>query len=83
MKIHRIRASMIATLPFLLKISITAILFHWLNDKTCLLSPDGVHPEISLSLRLLVICLLPPDLMIIYYCLFIFFKRTHFFQWLP
>ena len=48
------------------------------------LSPDGVHPQVSSSLRLLVLCLVRPDLFVIYYCLSVFFfQRTHFFHWLP
>ena len=39
------------------------------------LSPDGVHPQISSSLRLLVRCLVRLDLFVINYCLFIFFKE--------
>ena len=38
------------------------------------LSPDRVHPQNSSFLRLLVICLVRPDMFVIYYCLFIFFK---------
>ena len=38
------------------------------------LLPDGVHPRISSSLRLLVLCLVRPDLFVIYYRLSIFFK---------
>ena len=40
------------------------------------LSPDGVHPQKSSSLRLLVLCLVRPDLFVIYYCLFIFSKDS-------
>ena len=40
------------------------------------LSSDGVHPQISSSLRLLVLCLLRLDLFIIYQCLFIFSKNS-------
>ena len=43
------------------------------------LSPDGVHPQISSSLRLLVLCLIHPDLFVIfvmYYCLLIFSKNS-------
>ena len=39
------------------------------------LSPDGVDPKISSSLRLLVLCLVCPDL---YYCLFIFKEPISF-----
>ena len=35
------------------------------------LSPDRVHPQISSSLRLLVLRLVRPDLFVRYYCLFI------------
>ena len=45
------------------------------------LSPDGVHPQVSSSLRLLVFCLVRPDLLVINYCLF--FQITDFFHWLP
>ena len=42
------------------------------------LSPDGVHPQISSSLRLLVFCLVRPDLFVSHYCLFtsIFSKNS-------
>ena len=40
-----------------------------------LLSPYRIHPKISLSLRLLVLCLVCPDLFVIFYCLFLFFKE--------
>ena len=40
------------------------------------LSPDGVHPQITSSLRLLVFCLVRPDLFVIYYCLFIISKNS-------
>ena len=40
-----------------------------------LLSSDGVHPKISSSLRLLVLCLVRSDLFVIQYCLFILFKE--------
>ena len=43
------------------------------------MSTDGVHPQISSSLRLLVLCLVRPDLFVIYYRLFIFFKEPIFF----
>ena len=76
MKINRIRASMIATLSFLLKIAITAISFCWRNDILTLLSPDRVHPQISLALSLLVLCLVRPDLFVIHDCLFIFSKKS-------
>ena len=39
------------------------------------LAPDGVHPQISSSLRLLVLCLVRPDLFVIYYCFFYFFEE--------
>ena len=39
----------------------------------------GVHPQISPSLRLLVLCLVRSDLFVKYYCLYIFFPKTHFF----
>ena len=35
------------------------------------LSPDGIHPQVTLSLRLLVVCFVRPDLFVIYYYLFI------------
>ena len=38
------------------------------------LSP-GVHPQISSSLRYLVLCLVRPDLFVMNYCLFINFKE--------
>ena len=38
------------------------------------LSSDGVHPEISSSLRFLVLCLVRPDLFVINYRLFIVSK---------
>ena len=40
------------------------------------LSPDGVHPQISSTLRFLVLCLVRPDLFVINYCLFIFSKNS-------
>ena len=39
------------------------------------LSPDRVHPQISSFLTLLVLCLIRPDLFVIYYNLFIFLKE--------
>ena len=38
-------------------------------------SPDKVHPLISSSLRLLVLCLVCSELFVIYYCLFLFSKN--------
>ena len=40
------------------------------------LSPNGVHLQISSSMRLLVLCLVRPDLFVIYYCLLIFSKNS-------
>ena len=40
------------------------------------LSPDGVHPQISSSLRLVVLGLVCPDLFVIHYCLFNFSKNS-------
>ena len=40
------------------------------------LSPDGGHPQISSSLRQLVLCLVRPDLFVIYYCLYTFSKNS-------
>ena len=40
------------------------------------LSLDRVHPQFSSSLRLLVLCLVRPDLFVIYYFLFIFSKNS-------
>ena len=40
------------------------------------LSPDGVHPEISSSPRLLVLSFVRPDLLVINYCLFICSKNS-------
>ena len=42
------------------------------------LSLDGVHPQISSSLRLLVHCLVRQDFFFILLVVY-FFKRTHFF----
>ena len=39
------------------------------------LSPDAVHPQISSSLRVLIDCLVRPDLFVINYCFFYFFKE--------
>ena len=41
----------------------------------------GVHPPNRSSLRLLVLCLVRPNLCVIHYCLC--FQRSHFFHWLP
>ena len=43
---------------------------------TNLLSPDGVHAHISSSLRLLVLCLVRLDLVVIHYHLFIYSKNS-------
>ena len=40
------------------------------------LPADGVHPEISSSLGLLVFCLVCPKLFVMYYCLLIFSKDS-------
>ena len=40
------------------------------------LSPDGVHPQISSSLRFLVLCLVRPDMLVINNCLFILSKNS-------
>ena len=40
------------------------------------LSPGGVHPQISSSLRLLVFCLFRPNSFVIHYCLFVFSKNS-------
>ena len=62
---------MIISLSFLLKISITAILFCWCNDTpTFKLSPEGVHLQISLLMRVLVRCLIRHILLLFVY----FFK---------
>ena len=79
---NRIRASMIATLSFLLKIYIIPVPFYWRNDTPTFLSPDGFHPQISLSLRLLVLCLVFLNLFVIHYSLFIFSKSS-FLSLLP
>ena len=68
-------------LLFLLKIYITAVSYIWSND-TQLFVTWRVHPENSSSLRLLVLCLVCPDLFVIYYCC-LFFQGTNFFGWLP
>ena len=39
------------------------------------LSHDGVHPQISSSLKLLVLCFVRSDLFVINFCLYIFFKE--------
>ena len=39
------------------------------------LSPDGVHPQISSSMRLLVLCHIRSNLFVIYYCLFVCFVK--------
>ena len=63
------------TFSFLLKSFITAFSFHWRNDTTTFVT-RRVHPQISSSLRLLVLCHARPDLFVIYYCLFIFSKNS-------
>ena len=60
---------------FSLKISITAIWFYWHNDTPTFCHLAEIIPQISSFLRLLVICLVPPDLFIMHYCLFIFSKN--------
>ena len=42
------------------------------------LSPEGVHPQISSSMRLLILCLVRLHLFVIFYCLFIFSKNISF-----
>ena len=74
MKINRIRASMITTLSVFIENIYNCYIVLWRND-TPPLSPNVVHPQISSSLRLLVLCLVRPDLFVIYYCLFICFKE--------
>ena len=64
---------------FLLKISIP--LYHSTGAMIHQpLSPDGVNPKISSSMRLLVLCFVCLDLFVINYCLFIFSKNA--FLWL-
>ena len=46
-------------------------------------SPDGVHPQINLSPELLVLCLVHPDLFIMYYCLLFFFPKNSFLSLAP
>ena len=65
MKINRIWTSMITTLLFSLKKSITAISFYWRNDTPTFLSPDRVHSQISSPLRLSVLCLVRSDFFVI------------------
>ena len=45
------------------------------------LSPDGVHPQIGSCLKLLVICLVRPDMFVVNYCLLFiyFFKELIYF----
>ena len=78
---NRIRTSMIATLSFFnwkylypLYRSVDAMIHQ-------ALSLDGIHPQISLPLRLLVLCVVRSDLFVINFCLF--FQRNRFFHWLP
>ena len=68
---------MIATLFFFLENIQKRHIVLLVQWYTCtnLLSPDGVHPQISSSLRLLVLCLVRPNSFVIYYCLFIFSKE--------
>ena len=73
MKIKRIRASIIATLSFFIENIYTryiALLAQWYTNLFVTWrssSPTSVCP-----LRLIVLCIVPPDLFVIYYCLFIF-----------
>ena len=53
------------------------LLAQWYTN---ILSPDGVHPQISSSLGLLVLCLVRPDLFIIHY---FFFPKNLFLSSAP
>ena len=67
----QIRAQIIATPSFFIEIiynRYTVLLAQWYTNM--ILSPDGVHPQISSSLRFLVLFR--------HVCLF--FQRTHFFH---
>ena len=70
MKINRIRASMIATLSFFFRNIYNNYIVLLAQCYTNLLSPDGVHPQISSSL-----CFVRPDFFCFHYCLFIFSKE--------
>ena len=67
MKLNRNRASMIATLSFFIEKNRYIVLLA--QQYTNLLPPDGVHPQISSFLRVLVLCLIYPDLFVKHYCL--------------
>ena len=74
-KINRIRTSMIATLSFLIENIYNRNNVPLVQWYTILMSPEGVCPKVSPSLRLLVLCHFRLELFVIYYCLFIFFKE--------
>ena len=74
MKINRIRASMIATLSFFIE-----NIYNRYNVGAMInqhLSPDGIYPQISSSLKLLVLCLVRRDYFVIYQCLFNFSENS-------
>ena len=75
MKINRIRASMITTLSFFVENIYNCYIALLEQKYTNLLSPVGVHLQISSFLRLLVLCLVRPDLFVIHNSLFIFSKE--------
>ena len=64
---------MIATLSFFIENIYTPYIVAMIQQH---LSPDAVHPQISSSLRFLVLCLVRPDLFLINCCLFIFSKNS-------
>ena len=66
---------MIVTLSFFIENIFNRLIVLLAQWYTNLLSPDGDHPNISLSLRLLVVCLVCTDLFVIHYCLQFFFKE--------
>ena len=72
-----IRTSMIATFSFFIESIYNCYLYCFMGAIIHQpLSHNGFHPQISLSLRLLVLCHVLPDLFVVYYCLLIFLKNT-------
>ena len=73
---------MIATLSktFLIEKIYNCFIILLAQWYTNLLSPDGVHAHISLSLRLLVLCLVGPALFLIYITVYFFKELISFIQ---
>ena len=76
MRINRNRTSMIATLSFFVENIYNRYIVLLAQWYTNILPSDDVHPLIGSFLRLLLLCLIRPDLFVIHNCLFIFSKNS-------